>query len=217
MNICSDNLMEPNHVRVEAGTQFRDEQNIIPYKTILEEIIIHPNFSRSSLEGNLAIGILSDSLPTNDVKLGFIDIEDLAFYPPVKGTKCKIYGWSLTTRGEESPHLLSGDVEIEDVNECDTTMNKITTTTICAGPYQVNGCETDDGGPLICNGKVFGLIDYRHDGFCSRIYTNRLGTYVDISQYHDWIVDHSSDVGRISGISFGIFSFYVISIVMSIS
>jgi hypothetical protein len=188
--------MEPHHVRVVAGSQFRDDEDLIRYSTYLEDIIIHPNFSRSSLEGNLAIGILTHELPDNDSKLGFIDIEDFAYYSPIPHTKCKIYGWSLTTRGERSPHLLSGDVEIEDISACDTTTNKITSTTICAGPYHVNGCETDDGGPVICNNKVVGLIDYRPEGYCSRIITNRLGTYVDIAAYHDWIIDNSSGVDK---------------------
>jgi secreted trypsin-like serine protease len=183
--------MKPDHIRVVAGSQFRYDLDQVAYQEILQEIIIHENFSRSSLEGNLAVGILSVPLPDNNLRLGFIDIEDIAFHPPVMGTKCKIYGWSLTTRGDVSPHLLSGDVKIESISACDTSVNKISSTSICAGPYHVNGCETDDGAPLICNGKVIGLIDYRPAGYCSRIITNRLGTYVDLSAYHEWIAEFS--------------------------
>ena len=74
---------------------------------------------------------------------------------------------------------------------CDVVTNKMTSSTLCAGPYSVNGCETDDGAPLMCNNKLFGLIDYRPAHYCSEIHTNRLGTYVDLSQFHDWIAEHA--------------------------
>lgn len=95
-----------------------------------------------------------------------------------------------------APHLLSSDVVIEKQAECDVVSNKVTSTTICAGPYFVNGCETDDGSPLVCNGKVHGLIDFRPDEYCSKIVINRLGTYVDISQFHYWIQEHAAS-GRV--------------------
>lgn len=131
---------------------------------------------------------------------------------PNEGSKCQIYGWSLTTRVSlviteqllknsqfhntfkfgSSPHLLSGEVIIESREKCDVTTNKITSTTLCAGPYFVNGCETDDGSPLVCNGKVHALIDFRLPRYCSEINPNRLGTYVDLSEFHGWIAEHSA-------------------------
>lgn len=73
--------------------------------------------------------------------------------------------------------------------------NKITSTTLCAGPYFVNGCETDDGSPLLCDTKLHGLIDFRSTEYCSMIITNRLGTYIDLSEFHDWIAVHAASSG----------------------
>lgn len=57
-------------------------------------------------------------------------------------------------------------------------------------------CETDDGGPLVFSlsglNLLYGLIDSRSVGYCSRIITNRLGTYVDISTFYDWINEHKN-------------------------
>lgn len=44
---------------------------------------------------------------------------------------------------EESLHLLSGNVTIVPVEQCETEHNKITLSTICAGPYFVNGYKRD--------------------------------------------------------------------------
>lgn len=57
-------------------------------------------------------------------------------------------------------------------------------------------CETDDGGPLVAIfsgvSLLHGMIAYRESGYCSRIITNRLGTYVDVSQFGDWIFEHKN-------------------------
>ena len=59
---CSDALVTPEEVRVIGGTKFRYEEEFNTFSSLLEEIVIHENFSRSSLENNIAIGIVSDSL-----------------------------------------------------------------------------------------------------------------------------------------------------------
>lgn len=91
---------------------------------------------------------------------------------------------------------MSGEVQIVEKNKCDISSNKITSTTLCAGPYFVNGCETDDGSPMVCGNKIHGLIDFRAVEYCSMIITNRLGTYIDISEFRDWIATHQNSASR---------------------
>lgn len=63
----------------------------------------------------------------------------------------------------------------------------------------MNGCETDDGSPLVCNRKLFGLIDFRPNDYCSKTVFDRLGTYVDLSEFHDWISEHGDGAsGRVA-------------------
>lgn len=40
---------------------------------------------------------LSHDVPKDHPELVF-DFRDIAIYPPQEGTRCQIYGWSLTTR-----------------------------------------------------------------------------------------------------------------------
>ena len=54
---------------------------------------------------------------------------------------CSIYGWGLSIYLDDSPHLLKGDVQIIENIFCKTVGNVVTSTTICAGPYNTNGCE----------------------------------------------------------------------------
>jgi hypothetical protein len=53
--------LDPSDVRIIGGTKYRYEEESATFSTILEEIIIHENFSRSSLENNVAVGYVSHS------------------------------------------------------------------------------------------------------------------------------------------------------------
>ena len=56
----------------------------------------------------------------------------------------------------------------------------------------MNGCETDDGSPLVCSDIVHALVDFRPAHYCKEIITQRLGTYVDLSQFHGWISERAA-------------------------
>jgi len=56
-----DMLLKPGEVRVVAGSKFRLDKELITYSEVLEDFLIHENFSRSSLENNLAIGFVRPS------------------------------------------------------------------------------------------------------------------------------------------------------------
>lgn len=113
----SDVLIPPDEVRVVGGSQFRIDKELNKYSGILENIVIHENFSRSSLENNLAVGVVSwsnfngnfieitEKFPQLSVEvykeiknIEVFDLENIAVHSPVEGTKCEIFGWSLSTR-----------------------------------------------------------------------------------------------------------------------
>jgi hypothetical protein len=59
---CSDALLIPEDVRIIGATKYRYSEEMQTFSSLLEEIIIHENFSRTLLENNIAIGIVGDSL-----------------------------------------------------------------------------------------------------------------------------------------------------------
>ncbi|CAO1386858.1 unnamed protein product [Diamesa serratosioi] len=188
----NDVLVNATDIRIVAGTQFRYEESKSTFIGLLEKIIIHNEFNRDTLERNIAVGYLPEEIPEHNT-LSIKAPKDLATRSPEVGTICAIYGWGLSIYLDESPHLLKGDVEIVTKDFCSVSeFNTVTSTTLCAGPYNTNGCETDDGGPIMCGNTLYGIIDYRAKGFCNKILMNRLGTYIDIAQYHDWIMAHGA-------------------------
>jgi len=95
---------------------------------------------------------------------------------------------------EASAYLLSGSVEIINLSNCNVYLNKLTSTSLCAGPFNVNGCESDDGGPLICNNVLSALIDYRMPGYCDVLYSNLYGTYNSLASFKAWITENLSGI-----------------------
>jgi hypothetical protein len=58
----SDALLAPEDVRIVGGTKFRFEEEQTTFFSVLDKIVVHENFSRSSLENNIAIGFVSELL-----------------------------------------------------------------------------------------------------------------------------------------------------------
>lgn len=67
----------------------------------------------------------------------------------------------------------------------EVTMNN---SRICAGPDHVRACQYDDGGPLICNGTLFGLIDYKAPDHCTNVRAGKHDHYINIASFHSWIM-----------------------------
>lgn len=57
--ILRDVLLEPKEIRIVAGTQYRLDSDMNTFSAKIESFLIHENFSRSSLENNIAIGYVS--------------------------------------------------------------------------------------------------------------------------------------------------------------
>lgn len=79
-----------------------------------------------------------------------------------------------------------GNVTIVNNSLCtDVTMNA---DRICAGPDHIRACQYDDGGPLICNLTLFGLIDFKTPDHCTNVRTGQHDHYINIASYHSWIM-----------------------------
>lgn len=78
--------------------------------------------------------------------------------------------------------LLTGRITVVNRTQCpETFVNRF-----CAGPSFFGGCQGDDGGAVIANGLLYGLIDYRSAEYC--LDTNPVHLYVDVAGTHrEWI------------------------------
>ncbi|XP_031240151.1 kallikrein-13 [Mastomys coucha] len=105
------------------------------------------------------------------------------------GTCCRVSGWGTTTSPQVNyPKTLQcANIELRSDEECRQVYpGKITANMLCAGTKEggKDSCEGDSGGPLICNGKLYGIISWG-DFPCGQ--PNRPGVYTRVSKYLRWI------------------------------
>ncbi|KAF6288307.1 kallikrein related peptidase 13 [Rhinolophus ferrumequinum] len=83
--------------------------------------------------------------------------------------------------------LQCANIQLRSDEECRQDYpGKITPNMLCAGTKEggKDSCEGDSGGPLICKGKLYGIVSWG-DFPCGQ--PNRPGVYTRVSQYVSWI------------------------------
>ncbi|OXA47272.1 trypsin-like [Folsomia candida] len=116
--------------------------------------------------------------------------ENGVYFQP--GTKCILAGFgqkdSSTSLKEVTVRIRSGTV-CRAINARTWDAN----TMVCAGGLlgEGNSCGGDSGGPLICNGVLYGIVVMGED-VCSGTMAT---TYTNIAKYHDWIIQTANSFG----------------------
>ncbi|XP_058517008.1 proproteinase E-like [Ochotona princeps] len=120
----------------------------------VEKFYVHEEYNNANAAKGYDIALLKLSYSaklTPEVKPACLPP---AGYTPPHGTKCYITGWGTTsTGGSVSDVLREGLLPVVDYEHCSqwdwwgSTVNKCH---ICAGGYEVSGCNGDSGGPLNC-------------------------------------------------------------------
>lgn len=96
-----------------------------------------------------------------------------------------------------SRELLKSEINVIEREECPVEyLNHF-----CAGPSHLGGCEGDDGGAVVCDDVLSGLIGWRYEDYCKDTYNAHL--YVNLENFREWTVDFTSSSDRMySSISF---------------
>ncbi|XP_062996705.1 gilatoxin-like [Elgaria multicarinata webbii] len=100
------------------------------------------------------------------------------------GAKCRVMGWGSTTAPSQTYPAITRcvDVFIQEKRSCARSvgLRKKNPNILCAG--HLNGCQGcwgDSGGPLICDGKLQGIVSYGKP--------LGLAAYTKVDSYLNWI------------------------------
>ncbi|KAJ7304130.1 hypothetical protein JRQ81_011657 [Phrynocephalus forsythii] len=127
---------------------------------------------------------------------GFVQPISLPTKPASVGATCGVMGWgSITTPEETYPHVpYCVDIEILSNPVCEAAYPWWTAhcNVLCAGVLEggKDSCRGDSGGPLICDGKLQGIVSF--GGFpCAE--PLEPGIYTKVYNYLDWIKNVTAD------------------------
>lgn len=162
-----------------------------PYKTKR----IHPDYSKSSLDGDLALYELQ-----TDVDDALLPIRMESGSVTIAGTPLTAIGFGDTNPSNwidiVSNDLLEVTVGYVPTLECENSYgDQITTGMLCAYEPGEDTCQGDSGGPLFLKGddpeddRLVGLVSWGLG--CGKTHP---GVYTRISRYYDWIVSTMCDL-----------------------
>ncbi|XP_077068337.1 trypsin-3-like [Siphateles boraxobius] len=179
-----------SNVRIYLGRQLQSGSNPFEVSRTVTQIIIHPSYSTSTQNNDLALLQLSSSVTFTD----YIRPVCLAAAGSVfgGGTKSWITGWGKLSSGATSiPNTLQ-EVQIPIVNNsvCNTAYGgSITSKMICAGVNEggKDSCQGDSGGPMVSKNESqwiqSGIVSFGKGCALPKI----PGVYTRVSQYQSWI------------------------------
>ncbi|KAJ4353056.1 hypothetical protein N0V95_003709 [Ascochyta clinopodiicola] len=119
----------------------------------VSSIKVHPSFSSSTLDNDVAIWKLATALPTSST-IGYATLP-AANSDPAAGSTTTVAGWGTTSSGGSSlpTNLLKVDVPIVSRATCrqNYSVAEITNNMVCAGVAAggKDSCQGDSGGPLV--------------------------------------------------------------------
>lgn len=149
-------------LRVRAGSLNKGSGGTL---ASVSSIVIHPSFSSSTLNNDVAILKLATAIPTSST-IGYATLP-ASGSDPVADSIATVAGWGTLTQGGSSPTTLRKvDVPIVSRTECRAqySVSEITTNMICAGLDEggKDSCQGDSGGPIVdaSSRALIGLVSW---------------------------------------------------------
>ncbi|XP_033150986.1 trypsin-1 isoform X2 [Drosophila busckii] len=158
-------------------------------------IICHPRYSRQ--KHDVALLKLVGKLQIDNE---FVGIMNITGKPPKAGLPCTTAGWGALFKDGPLPDIITnGDVQIQAMSKCrenEDARRLMSVGMICAGnPHnrEIDACNGDSGGPLICENKLVGIVSWGVG--CGR--KDSYGFYTDVYYYKKFIDDNAATQAKV--------------------
>ncbi|XP_040827136.1 vitamin K-dependent protein C [Ochotona curzoniae] len=178
----------------------------------IQEVFIHPNYSRSTTDNDIALLRLAKpaTLSQNIVPICLPDSGLAERQLTQPGQETVVTGWGYQSSREKEAkrnrtYILSFiNVPVAPYNACVEAMsNAVSENMLCAGVLgdRRDACDGDSGGPMVAffRGTWFlvGLVSWGEG--CGNL--NNYGIYTKVSRYLDWIYSHIQGKEALPGTS----------------
>ncbi|XP_020559208.1 trypsin isoform X3 [Oryzias latipes] len=159
--------------------------------SLVHRLVTHPLYNRSTNNADIMLIKLRAPMILNRmVSLAPLPRQGTGV---VAGHMCRVSGWGYDNQGGVQGPVTLRTVHVPVVstakcNSSDSFDGNITANMICAG-HQAGGkdaCKGDSGGPLMCRGRVYGLVSWGNGCGDAKF----PGVYTAVSRFRRWI-DHT--------------------------
>ncbi|KAI9590584.1 hypothetical protein GQX74_008751 [Glossina fuscipes] len=171
---------------VIIGTPIRLQRSPTTQVRKIKEIKMQPNFefshSQEIADYDIALLVVFQAI---EIDRAFADIIPLTKWPPQRDMLCTVIGWwRVYTGGPVTDEISRTNVYIDSIKDCNQLYAVQLEQSVCITAEKLKEfgtCTGDPGGPLICEGKLYGLLSTRWDrcfGFA---------TYASVYHHLKWL------------------------------
>ncbi|XP_011197483.2 trypsin-2 [Bactrocera dorsalis] len=173
-----------HRIMVVGGTPNRLNPYVGTVEIKVLDVIPHHDFVPDGAH-DIALLRLADSFRDDNDFIRVIPLSD-GIIP--NGTICTIIGWGqMFYRGPISGDAIHGAMIVFSYSYCHQFYpNVFDETMMCASradAWDVNTCRGDAGGPLICGGRIAGVVSWR--SYCGR--DTKPTVFASVYHHRDWI------------------------------
>ncbi|AIW13907.1 serine protease [Vibrio tubiashii] len=198
---CVDDFA-PDDFDVIVGINNLNSESSQGARISVNKVYIHPQFNASSLSNDIAVLELSRVVTSNEATPATLPTSTTRNNTS-DGTILTVAGWGSTTPeygNHTTPAQLQQlDVPLVNQTTCSNTFATVSTNTsspnFCAGTVSegYDSCRGDSGGPIIvkATGTQLGLVSFGKQR-CGE--QNSYGVYTNLSEYMDFIAQHTSGI-----------------------
>ncbi|XP_013110304.1 chymotrypsin-1 [Stomoxys calcitrans] len=178
-----DSVVAPSVLSIMAGSNRRNSGG---QQRDVSEIKVHPNYTGSGNDSDIALLKLSSPLELND------DVQTIALAteePPLAAL-VTASGWGRLSEGGARPDILQYINMIALPNSECRTWTRVSNNVICLLHLDGQGaCNGDSGGPAVYNNELVGVANAVF-GECG---TFGPDVYSSVAFHRDWVLRNSQD------------------------
>jgi len=183
---CVDQLVGP--VEVILGAHNIQQQNETTQRRFQSSrVIIHPQWNRTSIQNDVALIILPQSVTLN-ANIQLVRLPQRWSNADYVNEDAIVSGWGRASDSSNSisPVLREATVQIITNSQCNIRfLGSIIDSHICAsGQWGRSGCNGDSGGALVVNGVQVGVVSFVIALGCEVGWPS---VYARVTSYNDWI------------------------------
>ncbi|KAH8324036.1 hypothetical protein KR074_008616 [Drosophila pseudoananassae] len=150
-------------------------------------LISHSQY-RGGYDGNdIGVVVLESALKLDDITTACIEVTQS---PARAGKECTTLGWgTIINYGPVPNEIVNVNLVIQTADDCAAYGNSFKKGMLCVSNPSLDEsdtCEGDSGGPLICDGKVYGIVSFG-TGCGEPMYP---GIYTDVYLFLKWIISN---------------------------